>query len=664
MAIKPNSKIFIGGNSNEFKAIQLPNYTNDNTWSPSIGGSIRYERWGSSTFKMAYIDDDNIVIGVNGLSSINSDNITQVGSVDANTGATSPWRQNKIYSGDYVHALLNTNDWLYLSASSVRFARFEKQHLPYPKVSINDVSKTECTTPTLTNEFNFTLTLDKVAPTEGSTVYYTINDGTAKTSDNDYIDKEGTIFFNAGEISKSLTITINCDAKVEQDETFSVLLSNPLNLIIADTEGIGTIKNDDSLITTSTNLSVGNRVWVDTNKNGIQDTNEVGYTGTTVNIYNNNNCVGAILATTTTTNGIYSFTNLVAGSYCLAFINLPSNYIITSANQGTDDTLNSDANTDAKITDINLISDSDTYDIGIYATSTIINQPTVEIGNRVWIENDNDGNASTGIITPVTGQLVIATSSNGIEYSAITDNNGIYLITVPQNDTYIVSLNVPSNHVATENSSNNRITESILENNLSHDANGTTVVITTIDNLTVDFGFRLINVLATTVCQEMTLNDDIQAANESNATTTIDVLSNDTGSKASQEIKFLSLLEGKSLWESGTKTITSVTTLDTLIVPGEGTWSVKDNKVVFTALITFDGQIPSSVYYIVEGSNCTVDTQYTNVAKVTINTPCNCSIYSTKSVNTLNLLSILLLIVLTTGITILSLRTEKKPMDI
>ncbi|CAA6807688.1 MAG: Serine-aspartate repeat-containing protein D [uncultured Sulfurovum sp.] len=657
MGIKPNSKVFIGGNDNEFKAIELPALTIDNTWTPSIGGTISYERWGSSTFKMTYVDDDNIIIGVNGLASINTVPITQVGSVDL-SGLTSAWRQNKIYAGDYLHALLNTNDWVYLAASSVRFTRFERNHGVYPEVSINDVSEFECTAPSLTNQFIFTLTLNTPAPSEGSTVWYKVNDATAKISNNDYLSQEGSVFFSAGESSKDLNITINCDATIEADETFTVTLSNPLSVTISDNTGLGTIKNDDSLVIVPSTFTLGNRVWVDTNKDGIQNNNEIGFTGAKVDLYKNKDCTGSVAETNTTINGIYTFTKLLAGDYCVAFSNLPNNYSISPANQGADVSLNSDANVDGKITNINLSSDNLTYDLGIYATAIPINEPTVQIGNRVWIENDDDGNASTGVITPVVGQLVIATASGGTEYSGLTDTNGNYLITVPQNDTYVVRLTVPSNYIATGNSSDNRIVESILENDLSHDANGTTVVLTTVDNLTVDFGFRLTTVLATTVCEEMNVNDDIQNANSSSATTTIDVLNNDTGSKSGQVINFLSLTEGKALWENPETTISSVTGLNTLSVAGEGTWRVVDNKVAFTALDSFDGQIPSPIYYIISGSDCTANTQYSNVAKVTIDTACTCPNYSTKSVNTLGLLSILVLMFLTMGLSFVNLKEK------
>jgi len=237
-------------------------------------------------------------------------------------------------------------------------------------------------------------------------------------------------------------------------------------------------------------------------------------------------------------------------------------------------------------------------------------------------------------------------------YTGTTDANGNYLITVPQNDTYIITVPTPAGLTPTANSDDNSITDTSSENDKTHDGSGTTVVVTTADNLSVDFGFRITAlVLGTTVCQEMIVRDDSQNANPNIATTLIDVLNNDTGTKAGQRIKFLSNVDGEAFWSSNEQNITSVTTHDTLTVAGEGTWSVINNQVSFTALNSFDGQTPTPVYYIVKGSDCTSATQYTNVGRIAITTPCTCPVYKTKSVSGMHTLSIILLILLTISFT-------------
>ena len=119
--------------------------------------------------------------------------------------------------------------------------------------------------------------------------------------------------------------------------------------------------------------TLGDRVWIDSDRDGIQDSNETGVNGVTVNLYNNATCSGNSTANTTTnSNGYYQFTNLLAGSYCIEFSNLPNNYNITSANQGSDNSLDSDANSNAQITNINLINNDYTEDMGIYHAPTVL----------------------------------------------------------------------------------------------------------------------------------------------------------------------------------------------------------------------------------------------------------------------------------------------------
>ena len=120
-------------------------------------------------------------------------------------------------------------------------------------------------------------------------------------------------------------------------------------------------------------LSLGNYVWLDINHNGIQDSNESGVNGVTVNLYNTSDCSGSIFRTTTTTNGgdskedgFYIFDNLSVGNYCIEFI-LDENQTV-SPNNGKDDSINSDANASGFITNIYLTNNNLDEDIGIYNT--------------------------------------------------------------------------------------------------------------------------------------------------------------------------------------------------------------------------------------------------------------------------------------------------------
>ena len=83
---------------------------------------------------------------------------------------------------------------------------------------------------------------------------YATADGTA-IAGSDYTGTSGTLTFNPGQTSKPVVVTIVDDALAEDDETFTLNLSNATGgIAIADPTGIGTIQNDDPDPT----VSVGN----------------------------------------------------------------------------------------------------------------------------------------------------------------------------------------------------------------------------------------------------------------------------------------------------------------------------------------------------------------------------------------------------------------------
>jgi len=68
--------------------------------------------------------------------------------------------------------------------------------------------------------------------------------------------------------------------------------------------GIGDIE----ILTPAAPTEIGNRVWFDANSNCIQDANESGIAGVTINLYASSDCTGLVSETTTTNeDGLYSF---------------------------------------------------------------------------------------------------------------------------------------------------------------------------------------------------------------------------------------------------------------------------------------------------------------------------------------------------------------------
>lgn len=110
-----------------------------------------------------------------------------------------------------------------------------------PKISISDATVTEGNSGT-TNA-TFTVTLSSPS-TQTITVDFGTLDGTAAAG-SDYGPRSGTRIFNPGQVSQTITIPVNGDTTGEADETFFIVLSDPIGAIIARGTGMGTILNDD-----------------------------------------------------------------------------------------------------------------------------------------------------------------------------------------------------------------------------------------------------------------------------------------------------------------------------------------------------------------------------------------------------------------------------------
>ncbi len=85
---------------------------------------------------------------------------------------------------------------------------------------------------------------------------------------------------------------------------------------------------------------LGDFVWKDLNENGIQDSGEPGVAGVSVTLLDGANAV--VDTTTTDAAGEYLFDNLTPGNYKVSF-SAPTGFDFTSANQGGNDAVDSDA---------------------------------------------------------------------------------------------------------------------------------------------------------------------------------------------------------------------------------------------------------------------------------------------------------------------------------
>ena len=111
-------------------------------------------------------------------------------------------------------------------------------NMPPPGLGIADASADEG------EAITFTVTLG-LGASGTVTVQYATSGGTA-TEDTDYTAASGTLTFNPGETTKTITVQTTDDTTTETDETFTVTLSNPTgDAAISDATATGTIKDND-----------------------------------------------------------------------------------------------------------------------------------------------------------------------------------------------------------------------------------------------------------------------------------------------------------------------------------------------------------------------------------------------------------------------------------
>lgn len=113
-----------------------------------------------------------------------------------------------------------------------------------PRINISDVTKSEGKK-NQTTLFTFTVTLSTAYDQPVTMSFQTVN-GTATTSDNDFVAKTGTLTFAPGETTKTITIEVKGDSKKEANEYFYLnLFGNSTNSMFTKSRGTGTILNDD-----------------------------------------------------------------------------------------------------------------------------------------------------------------------------------------------------------------------------------------------------------------------------------------------------------------------------------------------------------------------------------------------------------------------------------
>jgi len=192
-------------------------------------------------------------------------------------------------------------------------------------------------------------------------------------------------------------------------------------------------------------VNLGDRVWFDSNKNGIQDTSEKkGVSGVAVKLYREDKTF--VAETSTTTSGKYLFRNLVPGNYYVVFA-IPNTYKVTPKNQGSNESDDSNADVTTGQTDtFTLLAgiDNKTIDMGLYQEST-------KVGDRVFYDTNKNGiqdNGESGVTNVAVALFRVGETA--VVKETKTSATGIYLFDDVTPGEYYIVFTAPAGYTITE----------------------------------------------------------------------------------------------------------------------------------------------------------------------------------------------------------------------
>ncbi|MDQ7139350.1 SdrD B-like domain-containing protein, partial [Staphylococcus simulans] len=312
-----------------------------------------------------------------------------------------------------------------------------------------------------------TVTLTKP---DGSTVT-TVTDANGKYEFTGLENGDYTVDFTAPEGYEATLVNVGDDALDSDGASTTVTINNADNYTI-DSGFYKPAVEEPTPVPATYNL--GDYVWEDSNKDGIQNSNEVGIEGVTVTLTKPD---GSTVTTVTDANGKYEFTGLENGDYTVDFT-APEGYEATLVNVG-DDALDSDgASTTVTINN----ADNYTIDSGFYKP---VEEPTpvpatYTVGDKVWEDTNKDGVQNSNE-PGIPGVEVTLTKPDGSTVTTTTDGNGNYEFTNLPNGDYTITFETPEGYEPT--------TPNVGNPELDSNGTTTTVTINNADNYTIDSGF-------------------------------------------------------------------------------------------------------------------------------------------------------------------------------
>ncbi|GAB5519967.1 MAG: hypothetical protein RhofKO_22180 [Rhodothermales bacterium] len=188
--------------------------------------------------------------------------------------------------------------------------------------------------------------------------------------------------------------------------------------------------------------AIGNFVWFDLDRDGIQDNSESGAPNVLASLYTSNNVF--VDSVRTNTLGFYAFVDLDPGTYYVEFGDLPTGYVLTRADQGSDNEADSDANPITDRSELVTVGPQQwnrSLDAGLIGESVL--------GDRVWSDDNRNGLQDDGEDGVANVTVKLYRSDDTLVETTTTDADGDYLFRHLIEGDYYVVFEAPNNRAFT-----------------------------------------------------------------------------------------------------------------------------------------------------------------------------------------------------------------------
>lgn len=233
----------------------------------------------------------------------------------------------------------------------------------------------------------------------------------------------------------------------------------------------------------SADSEIGDRVWWDLDRDGVQDAGEPGINGATVTVtYLGPDGVAGggddlVFTTTTSGDGDWSVTDIPDGAYTVA--------VTAGIPAGFDETFDSDGTATPDVSATTLTTLNDTQDFGYAGNSSI--------GDTIWLDRDGSGtqNGDETGIPDVTVDVTwagpdgdLGTTGDNVVFTRTTDDNGEYSVVGLPAGTYEVEVDT------TTLPDNVSVTYDVVNGTTTPSSTAVVTLPATTDLDTVDFGYQ------------------------------------------------------------------------------------------------------------------------------------------------------------------------------